>query len=47
MPVILKAAKSLPKSLTDMIAPTINEDPISTFASEIQKVNSRTEVDTS
>jgi hypothetical protein len=45
MPLILKAAKSLPKSLPDMIATRINEDPISKFASEIQKVNSRTEVD--
>jgi hypothetical protein len=45
MPLILKAAKSLPKSLTDTIATTINEDPISTFASKMQKVNSRTELD--
>ena len=45
MPLILKAAKSLPKSQPDMIATRINEDPISKFASEIQKVNSRTEVD--
>jgi hypothetical protein len=46
MPLILKAAKSLPKSLPDMIATRINEDPISKFASEIQKVNSRTDLET-
>jgi hypothetical protein len=43
--VIPKPAKNLPKSLTDMTAGTVNEDPISTFASKIEKVDSRKEVD--
>jgi hypothetical protein len=45
MPVFVKTAKSLPKSLTDMTAMTMNDDPISTFASGMEKVNSRMEVD--
>ena len=46
MPIVIaKPAKSLPKSLTDMTVGTMNEDPISTFASKIEKVDSRMEVD--
>ena len=36
--IIAKTAKNLPKSLTDMTAGTMNEDPISMFASKIEKV---------
>ena len=46
MPIVIaKPAKSLPKSLTDMTAGTMYEDPISMFASKIEKVDSRMEVD--
>jgi len=46
MPIVIaKPAKGLPKSLTDMAAGTMNDDPISTFASKIEKVDSRMEVD--
>jgi hypothetical protein len=41
---IAKPAKNSPKSLTDMSA-GMNEDPISVFASKMEKVDSRTEVD--
>jgi hypothetical protein len=45
MPLILKAAKSLPKSLPDLIATSINDDPLTTFASKVESINARTDLD--
>ena len=45
MAIVLKPAKSLLKTLTDMTPLTMNEDPMSAFASKIEKVTSRSEVD--
>jgi hypothetical protein len=52
MPIMLKPAKNLPKNLMDepmvLINPTgasIDDDPIITFASKIEKVSTRTEIE--
>ena len=45
MSIVLKPATSLLKNLTDITALTIDGDPISAFASKLEKVTSRSEVD--